>query len=101
MARSYSHKFLLELSQNDSTLLGIQLARLCVDANLPAAYVARALEVSPMTVYKWFRGMGMRESKRRTVEVFMDLVRQDMEARLLPAPNMDAAKTYIRNMIGD
>jgi hypothetical protein len=45
--------------------------------------------------------MGMRESKRRTVEVFMDLVRQDMEARLLPAPNMDAAKTYIRNMIGD
>ena len=100
MARSYGQKFLLELSQNDSTLLGIQLARLCVDANLPAAYVARALEVNPMTVYKWFRGTGIRESKRKTVEVLMDLIRHDIEAGLLPAPNTKAADEYIRNLIG-
>lgn len=100
MARSYGHKFLLELSQNDNTLLGVQLARLCVDANLPAAYVARALQVSPMTVYKWFRGMGVRENKRKTVEVFMDLVRQDMQDGLLPTANAASAKEYIRNMIG-
>ena len=100
MARSYGHKFLLELSQNDNTLLGVQLARLCVDANLPAAYVARALQVSPMTMYKWFRGGGVRENKRKTIEVFMDLVRQDMQHGLLPVANAASAKEYIRNMIG-
>jgi hypothetical protein len=100
VARSYGQKFLLELTQNDDSLLGVQLARLCVDANLPAAYVARALEVSSMTVYKWFRGMGVRENKRRAIEVFMYLVRQDMEAGLLPATNTASAKEYIRNMIG-
>ena len=100
MARSYGQKFLLELSENDGTLTGVRLARLCVDANLPATYVARALEVSPMTIYKWFRGTGVRENKRKTVEVFMDLVRQDLEAQLLPATNTASAKEYIRNMIG-
>jgi hypothetical protein len=53
-----------------------------------------------MTVYKWFRGMGVRENKRRAIEVFMYLVRQDMEAGLLPATNTASAKEYIRNMIG-
>ena len=100
MARSYGQKFLLELSENDGSLTGVRLARLCVDANLPATYVARALEVSPMTIYKWFRGTGVRENKRKTVEVFMDLVRQDLEAQLLPATSTASAKEYIRNMIG-
>lgn len=100
MARSYGQKFLLALSQNDGNLLGVQLGRLCVDANLPAAYVARALEVNSMTVYKWFRGRGIREKKRKTVEVFMDLVKHDMEVGLLPAANAKSANEYIRNMIG-
>ena len=100
MARSYGQKFLLELAQSDGTLMGVRLARLCVDANLTASYVARALDVSPMTIYKWFRGMGVRENKRKTVEVFMDLVQHDMDTGLLPASNTISAKKYIKNMIG-
>ena len=73
MSRSYSHRFLLALQQADGDRLGVKLGRLCVEANLPAAYVARALETSRMTVYKWFRGCGVREDKRKTIEVFMDL----------------------------
>ena len=100
MPRSYSEEFLLDLQRADPTRLGVQLGRLCVEANLPAAYVARALETSRMTVYKWFRGRGVRENKRKTVEVFMDLVKQDMEKGLLPAPTLFVAKRYIEEMVG-
>jgi len=53
-----------------------------------------------MTVYKWFRGCGVREDKRKTIEVFMDLVREDMKKGLLPAPTMFDAKRYIEEMVG-
>lgn len=100
MPRSYSEEFLLDLQRADPTRLGVQLGRLCVEANLPAAYVARALEASRMTVYKWFRGCGVREDNRKTIVVFMDLVKQDMERGVLPAPTMFDAKRYIEEMVG-
>lgn len=100
MPRTYSENFLLDLQRADPTMLGVQLGRLCVDANLPAAYVAKALETSRMSVYKWFRGRGIREDKRKTIEVFMDLVRQDMKKGMLPAPTLFHAKRYIEDMVG-
>lgn len=100
MARPYGEKFLLNLQKADNTRLGVQLGRLCVEANLPAAYVAKALETSRISIYNWFRGGGIRESKRRVVEVFIDLVRQDMKAGYLPAPTTLDAKMYIEFMIG-
>jgi len=98
--RWYSEKFLLDLQRADPNRLGVQLGRLCVEANLPATYVAKALEISRMSVYKWFRGSGIREDKRRTIEVFMDLVREDMQNGLLPAATMFDAKRYIEGMVG-
>lgn len=100
MARPYSEKFLLNLQTADPTRLGVRLARLCVEANLPAAYVAKALETSRISVYHWFRGGGIREEKIRTVDAFMKLVEEDMRSGMLPAKNVFAAKHYIESMIG-
>lgn len=100
MARPYSEKFLLNLAKADGSSLGVQLGRLCVEANLPAAYVAKALETSRISVYNWFRGGGIRENKRKVVEVFMDLIKQDMKAGHLPAATVFDAKMYIESMIG-
>ena len=100
MARSYSHKFLLSLQKADSDRLGVRLGRLCVEANLPASYVAKALETSRISVYNWFRGGGIREDKRKMIEVFMDLVQEDMKNGTLPATNVVTAKLYIESMIG-
>jgi hypothetical protein len=100
MARSYSYKFLLGLKDADPTRLGVKLGRLCVEANLPATYVARALNISRMTIYAWFRGQGIREEKRKVVEAFMTIVETDMEARRLPAASMIDAKLYIEEMVG-
>lgn len=100
MPRSYSPKFLLELAAADPSRLGVRLARLCVDANIPAAYVATALECSRMTVYSWFRGTGVSESKSKIVEVFIDMVKKDMADGVLPAKNTKDAKRYIESLLG-
>ena len=101
MARSYSYKFLLDLQKADPTRLGVRLGRLCVEANLPAAYVSKALGTSRITVYAWFRGQGIREENRKMVEAFISLVEKDMDAGVLPVNNVMDAKLYIERMIGE
>lgn len=98
--RSYGQKFLLELRDADPTRLGVQLGRLCVDANIPALYVSRVLKVSKTTIYAWFRGQYIREENRKAVEVFIDLVKKDMDRGVLPAKNSIDAKMYLESMVG-
>jgi len=100
MPRSYDHKFLLQLQKADPNRLGVKLGRLCVEANLPAAYVAKVLETSRNTIYSWFRGQGIREERRVRVETFIDLVEEDMRGPLLPAKTNIDAKLYLRELSG-
>lgn len=100
MSRTYSDKFLRELSATQQKTLGHRLGELCVEARLPAAYVAAALGSSRMSVYSWFRGKGIRENKRQVVEAFIRLVHKDMEAGILPVKSSSHAKAYIEEMIG-
>ena len=100
MARPYSEKFLLQLNNNQNDLLGIKLAKLCVKANLPATYVAEALETTRTTVYSWFRGQGIRENKRKVVEAFISLVETDLANNDLPVKNTADAKKYIEKLLG-
>jgi hypothetical protein len=98
--RSYGTKFLLELRDADPQLLGVQLGRAVVDANLPAIYVAKVLEVSKTTVYAWFRGQRVREDNRAKLEAFIKLLDEDTKAGSLPAKNIHDAKDYLANMVG-
>ncbi len=100
MSRPYSDKFLLALSQADPTQLGVQLGRICVDANIPATYIAKALGVTRMTVYSWFRGQDIRRFKRKQVEVLIDLMREDFANGVLPAKDRIAARKYVEEMVG-
>jgi hypothetical protein len=100
MARPYGSKFLIALERSKLDTLGIKLAKLCVKANIPATLVAVALETSPTTVYSWFRGQGVREHRRKAVEVFIDLLKEDFESGVLPVASIDAATDYIESMIG-
>jgi hypothetical protein len=100
MARPYGQKFLLALQKTKLDLLGIRLAKLCVKANLPATLVAVALETTPTTVYSWFRGQGVREKKRKDVELFMDLLQEDLNKKNLPVATIEDAAEYISNLLG-
>ncbi len=100
MPRPYDYKFLLDLQKADPTRLGVRLGRVCVEANLPAAYVAKVLGTSRTTVYAWFRGQGIREGKRLRVETFIDIVEKDIADGILPARTIINAKLYLRELSG-
>jgi hypothetical protein len=100
MPRTYSEKFLIAMHQGNPRRIGVLLAKSCVKANLPAKYVAVALNVSRMSLYSWFRGRPIREKNEHIVEVFIDLVEKDMKDGVLPAKNTNAAREYIEEMIG-
>jgi len=100
MSRTYSEAFLIELHKANPNRAGTALALACVKANLPAKYVAIALEVTRMTVFSWFRGKPIRHKNLLRVETFTDLVESDTAKGILPAKNTAAAKAYIEEMIG-
>ncbi len=100
MPRAYGHKFLLELQNGDPVRLGTQLGRVCVESNLPAAYIAKTLEVSKTTIYAWFRGQGVRENKRAMIEALIKMIEEDLQSNLLPVSSVASAKLYLRDRIG-
>lgn len=102
MPRTYSEAFLRKLNDdaNEYKNLGIELAKACTKANLPMLYVSRALGVSKLTIFHWFRGRDVRLVRRPKVHAFIALVERDITDGKLPAQNMKAAKAYIEDMIG-
>lgn len=101
MSRPYSTKFLSELDDVDDTYrVGYKMAKICVAANLPAKYVAEAMEVSRATVHNWFRGAVLRGKNEDMALAFIRLVQKDLEAGVLPAKSVKGAKSYIEDMIG-
>jgi hypothetical protein len=100
MSRTYSEAFLIELHKANPNRAGIALALACVKANLPAKYVANALEVTRMTVFSWFRGKPLRHSNLLKVETLTDLIESDTAKGILPAKNTATAKAYLEDMVG-
>jgi hypothetical protein len=100
MPRTYSEKFLIAMHKGNPRRIGVTLAKACVNANLPAKYVAIALNVSRMSLYSWFRGRPIREKNENIVEAFISLIEKDTNNGILPARSTLAAKKYIEDMIG-
>jgi len=99
MPRSYSNRFLLTLSKPDAVTTGQELAKLCVEANLPAIYVCKVFDISRMALHTWFRGGPIRPRRIKLVDAFMSLLEKDIKAGVLPARNLREAKNYIEDMI--
>ena len=100
MARTYSPALRDAVKDPVSYRLGTDLANTCIKANLPAIYVAEVFETSRQTIHAWFRGGAIRPKKRRKIEVFIQLVEEDMKKGLLPCKNLRDARAYLRDMIG-
>lgn len=95
MARPYGQKFLLALNRSKSETLGVELARLCVKAGIPATVVATALDTSSTTVYAWFRGQGIRESKRKVVEAFIEVIKDGLKRGVLPMEKAENVADFL------
>jgi len=100
MPRTYSEPFIEELNKANPSRAGIALALACVQANIPAKYLAMALEVTRMTVYSWFRGSPIRHKNMLKVEAITELIESDTAKGILPAKNNAQAKAYLEDMVG-
>jgi transcriptional regulator with XRE-family HTH domain len=56
MSRGYTGKFTRIVNDADQTKIGVQLAKICIQNNIPATDVAEFMGVTKMTVYHWFKG---------------------------------------------
>ena len=100
MPRTYSKQFIAGLEKSNPNRAGIALACACVAANLPAKYVAYALEVTRMTVLSWFRGSHIRHKNLLKVEAITELIESDTAKGFLPAKNTAEARAYLEDMVG-
>jgi len=98
MARPYSQDFLANLNTLNPENLGVQLAKLCVGANLPTLYVARKIGVSRYTVHSWFRGQYIRKTNKVKVEAFMKELDKGFAGNILPVLGLSSAKQYLESI---
>lgn len=99
MPKTYSKDFIDAVNADMSDSAGVYLAKVCVEAKLPAAFVAKTLGVSRMTLYSWFRGGEIRWRNSLLAEALADQISKDLKAGvLLPAKNMQEARRYLENL---
>jgi len=95
MARPYSDKFLIGLQSADDTRVGIQLAKVCVEAHIPLLYVANYFNVTRMAVHGWFRGTYIQERNLMKVLKFIEEINKDLDRGILPAASAKIARAYL------
>jgi len=100
MSRSYSPELHNLLDNLAVYRLGTDLAKACVNANLPAAYVAQVFDTTRATIHTWFRGGAIRPKKRARIETFIALIEEDLQKGILPCKNLRDSKAYLRDMVG-
>lgn len=95
MARPYSTDFIANLNSLNPDNLGVQLAKLCVRANLPTLYIARKLGVSRFTIHSWFRGQYIRKTNKVKVESLMKELDKGFAENKFPMITLSLAKQYL------
>lgn len=96
MPRTYSENLMLSVNKPSSDTLGAELARACIEAKLPAKYIADKFNVSRMTVHSWFRGSPIRANSAKRIKVMLEQIRKDIGCGRLPATGLADAKAYLR-----
>lgn len=99
MARPYSQDFLANLRTLDPDNLGVQLAKLCVKANLPTLYIARKAGVSRYTIHSWFRGQDIRDKNKIRVNALIEEINRGFSNGRLPATTLSIAQQYLDSII--
>lgn len=73
--RGYSSAFVARVHKADPSALGVQLALLCIERNIPAAWVAEQCGVTRQVAYRWFLGGSPRGDKLESVEKLLAQLR--------------------------
>ncbi|MAZ79713.1 MAG: hypothetical protein CMD72_03105 [Gammaproteobacteria bacterium] len=97
MSRPYSKELLDFLSKTNSKKVGIQLAKICIKAKLPASGIAEVFGVTRQAVHGWFRGKYIREKKIIAIKKFISKVQNDLDQGNLPTKTQSLSKEYLQS----
>jgi len=105
MPKKYSQEFLLDLNKFDADRIGVQLAKACVNADLPIIEVAKVFEVSRMTIHSWFRGGPVRDKNTQKIKAFLVALNDVWEEQFanqteeLPLAHPKLAKEFLETKV--
>ena len=105
MPKKYSPEFLIELNTFDKDRPGVQLAKACVNADLPITEVAKVFEVSRMTIHSWFRGSPIRDKNCTKIKKFLKALNEAWDDQFknhtdtLPLSHLKLAKEFLNTKI--
>ena len=100
MARTYSPALQEAVNYRGPYNLGRELGKVCIEANIPATYVAFMLSTTRPTIHAWFRGGVIRDGKKHMIEVLIDLMEKDLKDEVLPVDSLKKARAYCEEMVG-
>ena len=100
MARTYSPALQEAVNYRGPYILGRELGKVCIEANIPATYVAFMLSTTRPTIHAWFRGGVIRDSKKHMIEVLIRLMEKDLKDEVLPVDSLKKARAYCEEMVG-
>ena len=101
MSRPFSTQLLTKLKTSPVNYrVGMLLGKVCTENNIPAQYVARALNVSRTTIHNWFRGNTLRGKNEKVAVALLKIMEEDILKKRLPATSLNDAKDYIESVVG-
>jgi predicted transcriptional regulator len=78
--------------------MSVELAKLCVEAKLSPAAVAKVLGVTRGAVYRWMKGSKIREERRPRVQEFVEVIKKSLDSGELPKPNRFENDKFVESL---
>lgn len=97
--RGYSVKTVARLQSLEASTLSLELAKACVEANLPSGEIAKFFNVTRATIALWFKNGPMRgDSRKGTAVKLIQAIEKDTLEGKLPVKSREEGIEYLRNL---
>lgn len=97
--RGYSIKTVERVQVLEPSTLSLELAKACVEANLPIGEIAIYFNVTRATVSSWFKNGPIRgESRKGTAVKLVEAIAKDTASGTLPVKSREEGVEYLRNL---
>jgi predicted transcriptional regulator len=78
--------------------LSVELAKVCVEAKMSPADVAKVVGVTRGAVYRWMKGHKIREERRPRVQEFVEVIKKSLESGELPRINRSENEKFVESL---
>lgn len=88
------------LASYEGENLGLRLASIAVNTDVPIAYIAWVLGVTKMCIHNWFKGKNIHKDFHEPVEKLIERLKFDLSEGILPCKTLKEARVYVGVVAG-